>query len=64
MLKKLCALLRRKPVEVAPIVESKLPDFPVEVPKKKELVKKATTRKPVAKKVTTVAKKTTNKKKK
>jgi hypothetical protein len=58
MFKKICALLRKKPVE------TKLPDFPIEVPTKKELVKKASTRKPVAKKATIVAKKTTTKKKK
>jgi len=60
MFAKICALLRKKPVE------TKLPEFPVEIPvkAKKELVKKATTRKPVAKKATIVAKKTTIKKKK
>ena len=62
MFSKICALLRKKPVE------SKLPDFPVEVPAKKQLVKKATTRKPAAKKTvakpaTKVAKKTPIKKK-
>ena len=47
MFSKLCALLRKKPVE------TKLPDFPVEIPvktpakKKKPTVAKATTRKPV-----------------
>lgn len=56
----MCALLRKKPVE------SKLPEFPVEIPAKakKELVKKATTRKPAAKKAAVVAKKATIKKKK
>ena len=61
MFSKICALLKRKPVE------AKLPDFPVQIPvvkPKKELVKKATTRKPVAKKATVVAKKTPIKKKK
>jgi len=60
MFAKICALLRKKPVE------SKLPEFPVEIPAKakKELVKKATTRKPAAKKATVVAKKATIKKKK
>jgi len=58
MFAKICALLRKKPVETT------LPSFPVEVSVKKELVKKATTRKPVAKKATTVAKKTPTKKKK
>jgi len=60
MFAKICALLRKKPVE------SKLPEFPVQIPvkEKKELVKKATTRKPVAKKTIPVAKKTTIKKKK
>jgi len=60
MFARICALLRKKPVE------SKLPEFPVEVPvkPKKELVKKATTRKPAAKKAPVVAKKTAPKKKK
>ena len=60
MLKRICALLRKKPIE------AKLPDFPVEVPAKvkKPAIAKATTRKPAAKKATTVAKKTTVKKKK
>jgi len=58
MFSKICALLRKKPVE------PKLPAFPVEASVKKELVKKATTRKPAAKKATVVAKKTAPKKKK
>ena len=61
MFSKICALLKRKPVE------AKLPDFPEQIPvvkPKKELVNKATTRKPVAKKATVVAKKTPIKKKK
>jgi hypothetical protein len=58
MFAKIGALFRKKPVETT------LPPSPVEVSVKKELVKKATTRKPVAKKATTVAKKTTTKKKK
>lgn len=66
MLKRIAALLTRKPIEpVLASVESLLPEFPV---KRKPQVKKATTRKPAAKKVaakvaTKVAKKTPTKKK-
>jgi len=60
MLKKIAALLQRKPFpvpkeEIVEIVS--LSEKP-----KKPVLKKATTRKPVAKKATKVAKKTTKKK--
>lgn len=63
MLKRIAALLTRKPVEpvLAPVQEV-LPEFPL---KRKPQVKKATTRKPAVKKVATkktVVKKTIKKK--
>jgi len=62
MLKKIAALLTRKPFPVPR--EEVMEVVSLSEPLKKPALKKATTRKPAAKKATTVAKKTTVKKKK